>query len=68
MNHCALPPVKKSSCDSLGPLFTAILAAAAKSVEQSITLPAAAYTEPAFYEFETAEIFHKEWISTCHVS
>ncbi|MEX1048585.1 MAG: aromatic ring-hydroxylating dioxygenase subunit alpha [Akkermansiaceae bacterium] len=41
---------------------------AAKPREQSCTLPAAAYTNPAFQEFEKSEIFHKEWISLCHIS
>jgi len=49
-------------------LFAGVLAAAAKPREQSTTLPAAAYTDPAFYEFEKAEIFAKEWISLCHIS
>lgn len=70
MSTCTLPPapVKKTSIDPLESIFTAILAAAAKPLVQSVTLPAASYTEPAFQEFETAEIFQKEWISTCHVS
>ncbi|NQX02160.1 hypothetical protein HQ447_15995, partial [bacterium] len=70
MSTCALPPapVKKPSTDPLESLFAAILATAAKPREQSVTLPAASYTDPAFQEFETAEIFRKEWISTCHVS
>jgi phenylpropionate dioxygenase-like ring-hydroxylating dioxygenase large terminal subunit len=45
-----------------------ILAAANLPREQSQTLPAGAYTDPAFHAFENAEIFHKEWISLCHVS
>ncbi len=49
-------------------LLTAILSAADKPREQSITLPAAAYTDPAFAEFEKTEIFSKEWISLCHIS
>jgi phenylpropionate dioxygenase-like ring-hydroxylating dioxygenase large terminal subunit len=70
MSTVASPPapVKKTSTDPLETLFAAILATAAKPREQSVTLPAASYTEPAFHGFETAEIFRKEWISTCHVS
>ncbi len=70
MSTVASPPApaKKSSKDPLEPLFAAILATAAKPLEQSISLPAASYTEPAFLAFETAEIFQKEWISTCHIS
>lgn len=70
MSTCALTnaPARKTSFDPLESIFTAILAAAAKPLEQSVTLPAASYTEPAFQAFETAEIFQKEWISTCHVS
>lgn len=49
-------------------IFAAILATAALPREQSCTLPAGAYTDPAFHEFESAEIFAKEWISLCHVS
>jgi phenylpropionate dioxygenase-like ring-hydroxylating dioxygenase large terminal subunit len=70
MSTVASPPapVKKTTTDPLETLFAAILATAAKPREQSVTLPAASYTEPAFHGFETAEIFRKEWISTCHVS
>jgi phenylpropionate dioxygenase-like ring-hydroxylating dioxygenase large terminal subunit len=55
------PAVESSLCEG-------VLAAAAKPREQSITLPAGAYTDPGFYEFEKAEIFAKEWISLCHIS
>jgi|GEM_PF-2232320 len=49
-------------------LQDSILAAADKPREKSLTHPAAAYTDPTFHAFENAEIFHKEWISLCHVS
>lgn len=70
MSTVASPPapVKKTPTDLLETLLAAILATAAKPRGQSVTLPAASYTEPAFHGFETAEIFRKEWISTCHVS
>lgn len=70
MSTIANPPrtIKETTSASPNSLFAALLAAAAKPREQSITLPAAAYTDPAFHEFENAEIFGKEWISLCHVS
>ncbi|MEO8615449.1 MAG: aromatic ring-hydroxylating dioxygenase subunit alpha [Luteolibacter sp.] len=49
-------------------LLANILACADRPREESCTLPAAAYTDPTFLEFESTEIFHKEWISLCHVS
>jgi phenylpropionate dioxygenase-like ring-hydroxylating dioxygenase large terminal subunit len=49
-------------------LFGAIQIAAGKPREQSTTLPASAYTDPSFHEFENQEIFGKEWISLCHIS
>lgn len=52
----------------LDPLLQAINAAASLPREQSITLPAAAYTDPEFAAFEQREIFAKEWISLCHIS
>jgi phenylpropionate dioxygenase-like ring-hydroxylating dioxygenase large terminal subunit len=61
------PPAKSDPAPD-DSLFASILAAAAKPREQSTTLPAAAYTDPAFHDFENAEIFAKEWISLCHVS
>ena len=66
----AIPPrsVEETASASQNPLFAAILATAAKPREQSITLPATAYTDPAFHEFENAAIFGKEWISLCHIS
>ena len=62
------PQLKKSTIDPLDELFTAILETATKPLERAITLPCAAYTSPAFLEFEKAEIFGKEWISLCHIS
>lgn len=49
-------------------LLGAIQIAAGKPREQSTTLPASAYTDPSFHEFENREIFGKEWISLCHIS
>ena len=49
-------------------LLEDIRAAADLPRERSCTLPAAAYTDPAFHAFENREIFHKEWISLCHIS
>lgn len=70
MSTVATPPTrpKKNTTGPLDSLFAAILETAAKPRERSMTLPAAAYTDPAFAEFETQEIFKKEWISLCHVS
>lgn len=61
-------PNKQTTPESGDALFAAILETAAKPREQSTTMPAAIYTDPAFHDFENAEIFHKEWISLCHVS
>lgn len=36
--------------------------------ERSESLPAAAYRDPDFADFEKREIYCKEWISLCHVS
>ena len=49
-------------------LSESILAAASLPREQSRTLPAGAYIDPSFHAFENSEIFHKEWISLCHIS
>ncbi len=66
---CSTPaPVSQKSSILIDSIFNDILAAAARPLEQAITLPAASYTDTAFAEFETAEIFKKEWISLCHVS
>jgi phenylpropionate dioxygenase-like ring-hydroxylating dioxygenase large terminal subunit len=57
-----------TSSEAVNPLLHAVQTAASKPREQSTTLPAAAYTDPEFCRFEHEEIFHKEWISLCHVS
>ncbi|NJM37317.1 MAG: Rieske (2Fe-2S) protein [Akkermansiaceae bacterium] len=62
-----LPAAKLGPTPS-DPLRASILEAASKPREQSTTIPAAAYTDPGFHEFENQEIFRKEWISLCHVS
>ena len=49
-------------------LIDAILATADQPRERSMTLPADAYTDASFADFEKNEIFHKEWISLCHIS
>ncbi len=49
-------------------LLDAITTAAALPRERSESLPAGAYSDPAFADFEKREIFRKEWISLCHIS
>jgi phenylpropionate dioxygenase-like ring-hydroxylating dioxygenase large terminal subunit len=49
-------------------LLAEILTSADKPRQNSETLPAAAYTDSSYAEFEEAEIFAKEWVSLCHVS
>lgn len=49
-------------------LNEAIASAAALPRKLSESLPAGAYIDPDFAEFEKYEIFRKEWISLCHVS
>ncbi|MDP4898970.1 MAG: aromatic ring-hydroxylating dioxygenase subunit alpha [Akkermansiaceae bacterium] len=49
-------------------IFEGVLQNAAKPRERSETMPSGVYTDAAFMEFETKEIFRKEWISVCHVS
>ncbi|MCU0794477.1 MAG: aromatic ring-hydroxylating dioxygenase subunit alpha [Akkermansiaceae bacterium] len=49
-------------------LAESILAAAELPRERSESLPAGAYRDPSFAEFEKREIFAKEWISLCHIS
>ncbi|MCB1098346.1 MAG: Rieske 2Fe-2S domain-containing protein [Verrucomicrobiae bacterium] len=65
----ASPAAPSSSCpSSLDELFAAVIAASVKPREQSESLPAASYFDPDFLRFEKEEIFHKEWISLCHIS
>lgn len=45
-----------------------ILRTAGRPLEQGLTLPAGAYTDPSFYAWEMEHIFRKEWISVAHVS
>lgn len=49
-------------------LFDAISTAASLPRERSESLPAGAYCDPEFADFEKHEIFRKEWISLAHVS
>ncbi|MGJ8644775.1 MAG: aromatic ring-hydroxylating oxygenase subunit alpha [Luteolibacter sp.] len=49
-------------------LFDGVLESANKPRERSGTMPAGVYTDAAFMDFESKEIFRKEWISLCHVS
>ena len=63
------PPIQKPAKQSPGDtLLDGILAAASLPREQSITMPSGAYTDPSILDFETKEIFSKEWISLCHIS
>lgn len=64
-----IPESPSSNQSSVDPaILDGILEAASKPREQSTTLPAGAYSDPAFLKFEEEEIFKKEWISLCHVS
>lgn len=49
-------------------LLAQILATASKPREQSCSLPAPTYTDPAFLKLEEEHIFRKEWISLAHIS
>lgn len=49
-------------------LLDRISTAAALPREFSESLPAGAYRDPDFADFEKREIFRREWISLCHVS
>src|SRR5680860_811123 len=39
----------------------------AKDFSQAVVLPAACYTDPAFFDFEMDAVFAKEWICTGRV-
>lgn len=49
-------------------IFTAISDSSKLPREKSQSLPPGSYIDPAFLDFETSEIFRKEWISLAHVS
>ena len=49
-------------------IFTAISDSSKLAREKSQSLPPGSYIDPAFLDFETSEIFRKEWISLAHVS
>ncbi|MDF1737921.1 MAG: aromatic ring-hydroxylating dioxygenase subunit alpha [Verrucomicrobiales bacterium] len=49
-------------------IFESIIESSELPREKSQSLPPGAYVNPAFLDFETSEIFHKEWISLAHIS
>ncbi|MGB6220677.1 aromatic ring-hydroxylating oxygenase subunit alpha [Haloferula sp.] len=59
------PPVSSEPEDGL---LESVIEAASKPMSQSTTLPSGAYTDPGFLDFETREVFGKDWVSLCHVS
>ena len=65
MNTVISPPAKKSDPQAL---YQQVKATAAKPRERAETMPSGIYTDKDFMDFETREIFRKEWISLCHVS
>jgi phenylpropionate dioxygenase-like ring-hydroxylating dioxygenase large terminal subunit len=42
--------------------------AARRPLEESVTLPAAAYTNPEFFDWEMENVFRAEWLCVAHVS
>ena len=65
MNTVINPPAKK--CDPQT-LRQQVKQTAAKPRERAESMPSGIYTDKEFMDFETREIFRKEWISLCHVS
>lgn len=49
-------------------IFQEIIDSSVLPREQSRSLPPGSYVDPAFLDFETTEIFRKEWISLAHIS
>ena len=65
MNTVISPPAKKSDPQAL---YQQVKVTAAKPRERAESMPSGIYTDKDFMDFETREIFRKEWISLCHVS
>jgi phenylpropionate dioxygenase-like ring-hydroxylating dioxygenase large terminal subunit len=62
-----------ATCDfdtevELGALLKQVMAPAGKDDRHAETLPAAVYTDPAFYDLEVEAIFLPGWIAVAHVS
>lgn len=53
---------------SVDEILTEIQRVADLPFEDSVTLPAAAYTSPDFFDWEVENIFRKEWLCLAHVS
>lgn len=54
--------------DQLEAIQRGILEAADRPLEEAIALPAAAYTDPDFYDWEVEYIFKKQWLCLGHIS
>jgi phenylpropionate dioxygenase-like ring-hydroxylating dioxygenase large terminal subunit len=52
----------------LSGLHEQMIAAAKQPLENAVTFPPRAYTDPAHYEFEVDRILKREWLSVGHVS
>jgi phenylpropionate dioxygenase-like ring-hydroxylating dioxygenase large terminal subunit len=61
-------PIPEQSTTGLPRIFEQLLATAALPRPQAQSMPAGVYLDPEFLDFETREIFRKEWISVCHQS
>lgn len=60
--------VSATSSATLDPLKEQILRTAALPLKQAMTLPADAYRDPAFYQWEVENVFKAEWMCLAHVS
>jgi len=49
-------------------ILSDVESAAALSLDRSITLPAAAYTHPEFFDWEVENVFRAEWLCIAHTS
>jgi phenylpropionate dioxygenase-like ring-hydroxylating dioxygenase large terminal subunit len=62
------PRTSPSLSPSLSELHEQILSAADRPLEQGMTFPPRAYTDPAHYQFEVDLILKREWLAVGHVS
>lgn len=62
----ALTSAPPGAAGDAAAVCAAVLDTAQRPVEQALSLPAAAYTDPAYYQWEQQHVFRHEWVALCH--
>jgi len=63
-----LTPTSPAASGDAEGVRAAVLDAADRPLPEAMSLPAAAYTDSAYHQWEQEHVFKREWVALCHAS